>query len=59
MSNADDPKKKPPQSTMAWTPEDLEAAAAGVGSESAEGARTSDAAQAPQSASANPRYRAA
>jgi serine/threonine-protein kinase len=31
VSNADDPKKKPPQSTMAWTPEDLEAAAASVG----------------------------
>jgi hypothetical protein len=28
VSNADDPKKQPPKSTMAWTPEDLEAAAA-------------------------------
>ncbi|HSW30640.1 MAG TPA: serine/threonine-protein kinase [Longimicrobiales bacterium] len=30
MSTADDPKKQPPKSTMAWTPEDLEAAAAKV-----------------------------
>lgn len=28
MADADDPKKPPPQSTMAWTPEDLKAAEA-------------------------------
>jgi hypothetical protein len=28
VADADDPKKRPPQSTMAWTPEDLEAAEA-------------------------------
>ena len=31
MSNADDPKKQPPPSTMAWTPEDLEAASKAAG----------------------------
>ncbi len=31
MSTPDDPKKQPPKSTIAWTPEDLEAAAQSAG----------------------------
>lgn len=35
MSHADDPNKKPPPSTMAWTPEELEAAARAAEEETA------------------------